>query len=65
VLLLGLVLDLVIIGLLGFGWTPVLGGVGLAAAWLLLMILSCSKRIRSETAGLMRKFLDAAGDFIG
>ncbi len=65
VLLLCLVLDLVVIGLLSFGPTRVLAGTGLAAAWLLLVILTCSKRIRGETAGLLRKFLDAARDFNG
>lgn len=64
-LLLGLVLDLVVIGLLSVGATRVLAGVGLAAAWLLLMILSCSKGIRDETAGLLRKFLNAGKDFNG
>jgi hypothetical protein len=63
VLFLVLVLDLVVIGLLGIGFTRVLAGMGVAAAWLLMVILSCSKRTRGETAGLLRKFLDAARDF--
>ena len=65
VLLLLLTLDLIFIGLLTFGSTRVLVGSGLAAAWLLLVVLSCSKPIRSETVEFLRKFLDAARGFNG
>ena len=65
VALLALTLDLVLIGLLSFGPTPAWLGLGLIAAWLLSVILFCSKRIRDESVDFLRKFLGAARDFNG
>jgi hypothetical protein len=65
VALLVLMLDLVVLGLLSIGSTPMLIGLGLTVAWLLLVILSGSKQIRVETVAFLKKFLDAAREFNG
>ena len=65
VALLFLTLDLVVLGWLAFGATRLLLVVGVVAAWLLLVILSCSKRIRTESVGFLKRCLDAARDFNG
>jgi hypothetical protein len=65
VALLFLALDLVVIGWLSFGPTRILLGLGLIVAWLLLVILSCSRRIRVESVSFLKRFLDAARDING
>jgi hypothetical protein len=65
VVMLFLALDLVFIGLLICGATTMLVGSGLFAAWLLLVVLSCSRRIRGETVEFIRMFLNAARNLNG